>query len=52
MAGVLSLEIEQAQGGGDPERLEWEMMDLNTNIQTDKLNAGKPSSAVSFQAST
>jgi hypothetical protein len=51
-ATKLKLEIQAAQGNGNPAKLEEELKKLNNNITADKARAGQPSTALKFSAST
>lgn len=50
VATKLQLEAKQAQGEDVSAKLEEELTKLNNNIATDKQNAGKPSTALPFDA--
>ncbi|OHE96764.1 hypothetical protein CORC01_07910 [Colletotrichum orchidophilum] len=51
-ASVLSLQAKQAQGKNVTAKLDTETKKLNKNIATDVANAGKPATALKFNAST
>ncbi|KAJ2979859.1 hypothetical protein NUW58_g7096 [Xylaria curta] len=51
-ATVLKLQAQAAQGQDVQDKLQKEQTKLNKNIQTDEDEAGKPSTALSFDATT